>query len=228
MTKKDLTPREIYRERLARTRSATYLSIIGFLSLVLVISLLITGGLLKAPIDPAFKHKPYEPTYYQAPCIPKGETPAPPSAIKVNVLNATETRGLANTTADALKALGVKVGKVGNSSLTVDNAGKIRASVHAVRQAYSLATLIPGSSVELIPTNFGDPETLELLIGDGYEKVLTAEEYKNLANDRKLQVPEACAPIDPDFVAQENEQLKQKQSPEGTPGTPSPAATPAK
>ena len=220
-----MTPRQIYRARLEATRTKTYLFTFGAMAVTLLFGLLIASGLVRAPIDPEFSHAPTKPTYFTIPCVPS-DTPTPValSQVEVRVFNATDQSGLAGSVAKELKDLNVKVSKVGNTSAFMDDTAQIRTSVQALREAYSLAEVIPGAKVVLVPTTISHPERLDLLLGDGFTKVMPKLSYDRLDPGRSLLSGDDCTDVDPDFIAQERQQLS-LDSPVGTADSPTPEPT---
>ncbi|MYS20155.1 LytR family transcriptional regulator [Streptomyces sp. SID4948] len=93
-----------------------------------------------------------------------------PSAITLNVLNATSRGGLAKSTADQLAARGFKVAKFGNApdgyDQKVTQTALLVAGPAGEAAAREAGTQVAGSSVKIDPARKG--KTVDLLIGDGY------------------------------------------------------------
>lgn len=99
-----------------------------------------------------------------------------PSAITVNVYNATTRSGLAKDTADALRKRGFKVGKIGNAPAAYDKkvkgAGVLLGSKTATDGRIDvLAAQLTGAQTK---TDTRRGRDVDLIIGDGYRK-LTAQ-----------------------------------------------------
>ncbi|MBV7363356.1 LytR C-terminal domain-containing protein [Actinomycetaceae bacterium TAE3-ERU4] len=203
------TPREIYRERLEATRTTTYLVTFGILAVVLIIGLLIASGVVRAPFDPAYKHKPIKPTYYTTPCLPADQSKLlAPSLIETNVYNATAQAGLAASAGESLKILGAKVKKLGNSQAVFDYPAQIQTSIHSIPQAYSLAALVPGAKIVIVPTRPKQINTLTLILGETFERVITPDEYKEQAtNNPNLTSADKCLEVDPLFIQKEEKEF---------------------
>ncbi|MFE6777509.1 LytR C-terminal domain-containing protein [Streptomyces sp. NPDC057702] len=99
-----------------------------------------------------------------------------PTAITVNVYNATTRSGLAKDTADELRKRGFKVGKVGNAPAAYDKKVKgtgllLGPKVASDGRVDVLATQLTGAQARTDARKGGD---LDLIIGDGYRN-LTAK-----------------------------------------------------
>ncbi|WP_079132292.1 LytR C-terminal domain-containing protein [Streptomyces nanshensis] len=114
-----------------------------------------------------------------------------PGSIKVNVLNATDRSGLAQSTADALEKRGFKIGKVANApeefDKKVDNTGLVMGAPGKESDA----------RLKVLGTQFGDVDTrfddrkgddVDFVIGKKYDK-LAAEKDADAALAR-LSKPE--------------------------------------
>jgi LytR cell envelope-related transcriptional attenuator len=80
-------------------------------------------------------------------------TPAAPAQVTVNVLNATDKVGLAHQVAAALRAQGLRIGKVGNTKLRVAGVASISYDPRSRAAAVTLAEYVPGAT--LVPATTG-------------------------------------------------------------------------
>jgi hypothetical protein len=98
-----------------------------------------------------------------------------PTAITLNVLNATSRGGLAKTTADQLAARGFKVAKFGNAPTGYDQkvtqTALLVAGPAGEAAAREAGTQVAGSTVRIDPAR--KDKTVDLLIGDGYSALAT-------------------------------------------------------
>ncbi|NGO68099.1 LytR C-terminal domain-containing protein [Streptomyces boncukensis] len=112
-----------------------------------------------------------------------------PGAFKVNVLNATTRGGLAQSTADALKKRGFKIGKVGNAPRGLDK--KVKASGvlvgapggDATARLKVLGTQLAGADTKRDARRAND---VDLVLGDDFTKLTKkSAAAKALAHLRK-------------------------------------------
>lgn len=91
-----------------------------------------------------------------------------PSGMTVNVLNASERRGLAANTAAGLRDLGFNIGEVANSSQPIATSAEIRASAVDDPQVLLLQQYVPGATV----VADGRPDaSVDLVVGDKFTAV---------------------------------------------------------
>lgn len=97
-----------------------------------------------------------------------------PGDIVVNVLNSTDTAGLAGRTADALRTRGYAVDQVGNDGTDVTSAGVIRHGPEGLAAAEALQEALPeGITLE---ADERTDESVDLVLGDAWEELPTAED----------------------------------------------------
>ncbi|WNB85820.1 LytR C-terminal domain-containing protein [Cellulomonas sp. ATA003] len=80
---------------------------------------------------------------------PEGTLPVAYGEVQVRVLNATDRRGLAGQTADALTARGFAVAAVGNATSSVVGPARISFGAPGVGAAYTLAAHLEGARLTL-------------------------------------------------------------------------------
>lgn len=126
----------------------------------------------------------------KADCKPRpAATPSPialpkPSAITVNVYNATPRSGLAKKTADELKKRGFKIGKVGNAPAEYDKKVKGSGLLLGAAEADDPRLKVLGLQLEGTATKSDDRKgkDIDLIIGGGFKK-LTPEKDVDKAVD---------------------------------------------
>ncbi|RKN37546.1 LytR family transcriptional regulator [Streptomyces hoynatensis] len=134
-----------------------------------------------------------------------------PSAITVNVYNATQRQGLAQDTADALAERGFTIGEVANAPASLD--GKVSAPALLLGGAAAersgaltvLGTQLEGADTGAPqPGGHGDePDTVDFVIGDGFTRLSPAgESARRLA---ELSGQEASPSGDPSGSASASE-----------------------
>jgi LCP family protein required for cell wall assembly len=108
----------------------------------------------------------------QAPASPAAQPlSVAPAAVRVDVLNATATSGLAGTVGDLLRQQGFTVGEVGNERGTV-NQTVVRHGPGVVEQARTVAAAVPGAVLQ--PSD-AIGETVQLVLGPGYSGVVPVQ-----------------------------------------------------
>jgi len=110
----------------------------------------------------------------EAPAAPEPATTGltvAPEQITLDVLNGTSTNGLAGTVADQLRAQGYTVANVGNEEGGVPQT-VVRHAPGLLEAARTVAAAVPGSVLE---ASDAIGETVQLVIGPGYENVVPVE-----------------------------------------------------
>jgi hypothetical protein len=122
----------------------------------------------------------------QAPCVRStapftAAVPRSAEAVRLNVYNATSRIGLANEVADELRALGFRVGKVGNDpqNQTVATVAQIRYGPRGAGAAQFLRAQIPGADAKVDTRSTAE---IDVVLGMAYERLATGTE---LAAERK-------------------------------------------
>ncbi|MFL6076695.1 MAG: LytR C-terminal domain-containing protein [Mycobacteriales bacterium] len=98
-----------------------------------------------------------------------------PGALKVNVFNATDRKGLARTVANDLKIRGVTLGQVTNDPLhkAVTAPAEVRYGAAGAAQAAYLALWVPGA---ILVQDQRPDTTLDLVLGAGYATLATPDQ----------------------------------------------------
>lgn len=199
-----MSPATQQRARDPRTRQRRSLHerqtlIIGGLVTVLVIIALVNAGiwagLLPSPINREFSSEPEPSTPGEViPCPPEGGTPVEFSEVTANVYNGTDRAGLAGATAETLAAAGVHINTEANWSLgAYDGAVMVMTGTSGVPAAYTLAELFPNAVVGL---DERIDESVDVVLGDQFETMLTADEIAALDRNQPFAAPEGCQPIE--------------------------------
>lgn len=198
---------EAVRARAARRRHMQQRQTVVFG--VLVTALLVVGlvggavwsGVLPSPIDVPINSGPpaATPAPVVPPCPPEGATPVPYSEISVNVLNGTETQGLAASTAASLRSNGIQTGREQNGQ-PYGGVARLTAGPLGIASAYTLAPLFSASQIEL---DAREDATVDILLGNGFEDLVPVE---TAALDPKepIPAPAECRPVEtPDDEAKD-------------------------
>lgn len=114
-----------------------------------------------------------------------------PAQVAVDVLNGTGITGLAGTVADALRADGFSVGAVGNEQGSVSQS-VVRYGPEQADAARTVAAAVPGAVLQA-SDSIGD--TVQLVIGPGYETVVPVEMAAPPAEPTADAAPDQPAPV---------------------------------
>ncbi len=128
----------------------------------------------------------------EAPAAPEPATTGltvAPEQITLDVLNGTSTNGLAGTVADQLRAQGYTVANVGNEEGGVPQT-VVRHAPGLLEAARTVAAAVPGSVLE---ASDAIGETVQLVIGPGYENVVPVELGAPAAPETAAAEPSAAA-----------------------------------
>lgn len=170
--------------------------IFGTLIAALLVIGLVAGamwsGVLPSPITVPINSGGVEsPDPVTPPCPPADATWVPYNEISVNVLNGTDTRGLAASTAARLLEIGVQISSEQNGA-PYGGVVKITTGPLGVSAAYTMAALFPSSQIVL---DSREDETLDLLVGDGYEE-LVPEDERQVEAEAAIPAPADCRPVE--------------------------------
>lgn len=190
---------EAVRARVARRRHMQQRQtvIFGTLVTVLLVAGLLGGavwsGVLPSPIDIEINSGAPEatPAPVAPPCPPEGALPVPYSEISVNVLNGTETQGLAAGTAATLRSYGIQTGREQNGQ-RYEGVARLTAGPLGVASAYTLAALF--SSAEIV-LDAREDATVDVLLGMAFEDVLPLEQVE-LDPEAPIPPPADCRPVE--------------------------------
>lgn len=190
---------EAVRARVARRRHMQQRQtvIFGTLVTVLLVAGLLGGavwsGVLPSPIDIEINSGAPEatPAPVAPPCPPEGALPVPYSEISANVLNGTETQGLAAGTAATLRSYGIQTGREQNGQ-RYEGVARLTAGPLGVASAYTLAALF--SSAEIV-LDAREDATVDVLLGMAFEDVLPLEQVE-LDPEAPIPPPADCRPVE--------------------------------
>lgn len=116
-----------------------------------------------------------------------------PELITLDVLNGTGTTGLAGTVAEQLRAQGYTVATVGNEEGGVPQT-VVRHAPGLIDAARTVAAAVPGSVMQ---ASDAIGETVQLVIGPGYENVVPVQLGAPAAPETAAAEPSATEPIAP-------------------------------
>jgi hypothetical protein len=114
----------------------------------------------------------------------------PPAQVTVDVLNATGTKGLAATAAEALKAEGFVVGEVGNDPSSVTTS-VVRFGPDVEAPARTAAAAVPGSVLQRSDALAGK---VQIVLGPGYSTIVPVEVQAPQPETPATSAPAPAAP----------------------------------
>ncbi|MDD7385201.1 MAG: LytR C-terminal domain-containing protein [Actinomycetaceae bacterium] len=182
--------RERYQRRIQQRQTIIFGSMAALLIIMLVAALLVWSGIVPAPITRNFSEGSTR-TNLNTPCIAAGTKPVEPAEITVNVYNSTSRAGLAESVSAELKGRKIIVGKTGNwSGQNLAEPARFIVGAQGVAAAYTLAQYVPDSVIEYSPDEAS--ATVTMVLGAGYESLMTADQMKAANPDGVLTPIEGC------------------------------------
>lgn len=126
-------------------------------------------------------------------CAPVTATIAAPADVRLNVLNATDRRGLAGQVGGELTARGYVVASIGNeeSDVEVAEPAQVRYGPSLVAAAQSVAVQIPGA---VLVDDGREGEVVDVALGEGYQALATEEEAAAAIAAAVPTAPAGCPP----------------------------------
>lgn len=193
-----IDPAEAQRRRAARRRRLQQRQTLIFgilITALLAVALLAAamwGNVIPSPFTRAFSApEPTQAAAARVPCPPPDALPAPFPEISANVLNATDQSGLAASTAGGLAQHGVQISQQSNYAGDIDGPATIISGPRGLQAAYTVALLIPGSTVTL---DGRDDEVIDVVLGGSFDQVLEPE-TAGLDPETPLTPPPGCTPV---------------------------------
>jgi hypothetical protein len=181
------------RRRLQQRQTVIFGGLITILLVAALIAGAIWAGLLPAPFTRDFSREESTEDQVVQPCLPDGATAVPLGSITANVYNGTDTAGLAATTGEVLGGAGVLINQQANWPHG-EYAGVVQIVTGplGVTAGYSLARLFPEAVVTL---DGRSDESVDVVLGSGYTKMLSADEIAALDPEGALTSPDGCTPV---------------------------------
>lgn len=185
----------LYTRRQAVARRQTV--IFGWMSAILlaliIAALPFASGLISLPYGQQFSGNSAA-TKNQPPCLPAGKS-VPLREVKVAVFNATSRTGFAGQTAEKLKTMGVQITAVGNNPAPYSGKANLRVGAKGVAEAYSVARLLPGASVQLVASK--DDAVVDIVLGETFPGALGDGDVNFAELEEVAPVTEECQEIQP-------------------------------
>lgn len=189
---------EAMRARAARRRHLQQRQTVVFGTLVaalLVVGLLggaMWSGVLPSPVNVPINSGGAEaPTAVVPPCPPADTKPVKYTEISANVLNGTETQGLAARTAKSLREFGIQTGHEQNGT-EYGGVVQLTTGPSGIASAYTLAALFTESQIVL---DARDDDTVDVLVGTAYEGLIAADDIE-LNFKKPIPAPEGCREVE--------------------------------
>ncbi|WP_161794214.1 LytR C-terminal domain-containing protein [Demequina sediminicola] len=189
-------PASVTRRRRRERQLVVFGVVIIVLTALTIASLAIYRGSADGPFSVAI-HTPAGviKTESNLVCPPPDTKPVAADQVVVRVNNATETSGLAGTTATALDSRGFRVVGSQNWSRTYDGTVRILFGENGVAEAYTLALQFTAAELTL---DQREDVTLDLILGEAYATSpgLRSESAPELDPELNLSASETCLPVD--------------------------------
>ncbi|MCL2850055.1 MAG: LytR C-terminal domain-containing protein [Micrococcales bacterium] len=167
--------------------------IFGIIFAILAVTLLVGAAVFTDTVRVGFLNRPFSSPEPEAPplvpCPPEGALPVELVAVTVSVYNTTTYGGLAQTTANALQALGFTIGETGNDDRLPQTV--IIFGPEGIAQAYTLLPYVPDAQLLYTATHPGTE--LKLMLGANATNV--ADDVVVDANTPIIPAP-GCVPVE--------------------------------
>lgn len=185
--------RAAYRRRKQQRETFVFTVLGSIMVLVALLGIVIGFGIVPFPFFNGFSEKTKIATVGSVPCpLAPGDYLAPKKS-ELKVLNGTDRNGLAGDVKKELEALGFVVTNTDNAPSGESTAPVLIVSGPAgVNAAYTVAEAFPESIIEL--DSRPDP-TVTITLGEGYEHVLSKEQFDRATKDRKPKPRPGCLPV---------------------------------
>ena len=165
---------------------------LSFSVLVLVV---LGAGLAGAGVNQGWWEWPFSssPDDTTTDCSEVEPTIAAPADVRVNVLNATEIRGLAAAVSTELRKRGYVVEAVGNdeSGIAVTESAQVRHGPDLAAEAASVAVQVPGA---VLVDDGRTGEVVDIVLGAGYRNVTNVSQAAAAIAAAAPTQPAGCAP----------------------------------
>ena len=175
-------------------QTVLFSSLTAALAVIMVIAMLIWTKVIPFPFEPSFA-RDEDPNKVVTPCIADGSKATEVSSITVNVYNATNRTGIADEVAKSFKTSGFSVAQTENwgGETAIKESARIVTGPRGINAAYTTAQYIPDSVVHYDPSI--NDETISVVLGVGYDKVLEAKDVKSKNPKGKLTAAKGCVQV---------------------------------
>lgn len=165
-----------------------------FLLLMILVAAAVFSGLLPAPFAREFNREDEAPEAV-TPCVPAGANAEELGSITTNVFNATDRSGLAASTGENLSRQGVLVNTEANwPQGESEGTARLVTGARGITAAYTLQRLFPAAEVTFEPGR--EDATVDVVLGTGFDSMLSDAEISELDPEETLSAPENCTPVD--------------------------------
>lgn len=187
------------RRHLQQRQTVIFGSLIAALLVAGLAGMAMWTGIVPSPINvPIYSGpQPTTPPPQVPPCPPEGAMPVAYGNITANILNGTDTQGLAGLTGATLRGYGIQTGREENGS-PYGGVAQLTTGPAGVPSAYTLAALFTDSQIIL---DAREDATVDILIGSRFESLIALEQVE-LDPEAPIPVPDNCDVIgaDPEEV----------------------------
>ena len=173
----DLSNRKNSFESKNRINASLISKFVAVMSVVFSIALVFASGLIPIPFGFGFSKPPVTLESGDVPCLPvENMKPVDLKEIKVNILNSTNTVGLAGNVAKELKKHNVNVALVGNTERAIETEVNIRTNSKNIVKAYTLARMFQGAKITYSPSL----NNIEVILGESFSGLLKESQIKRI------------------------------------------------
>ncbi len=180
------------RRRLQQRQTLIFGILITALLAVLLVSAAVWGRVIPSPFARPFSSpEPTDAASASVPCPPANALPAPFGEITANVYNATDQSGLAARTAGGLAQYGIVISQEANYGGSFEGVANIVSGARGLQAAYTVAQLIPGSTVTL---DGREDATIDVVLGGAFSEI-PEPESNPVDPEEPLAPPPGCTPV---------------------------------
>lgn len=192
-TPEAMRARAARRRHLQQRQTVVFGTLIAALLAVGLLAGAMWSGVLPSPVSVAINDGGAEapPATVAPPCPPADAKPLPYNEISANVLNGTDTQGLAARTAASLRGYGIQTGREQNGT-EYGGVAQLTAGPEGLASAYTLAALFAESQITL---DAREDASVDVLLGSAFEELIPEDEV-SLNAKKPIPVPENCRPVE--------------------------------
>lgn len=207
------SPRQIYRETMARRQMRIFSIIIVFLLAALALAALTLTGIIPTPFGNEFSKKIDYAEMGDTPCPTEDARPVSVAGAQLQVLNASSVSGLAGSVAGTLEEMGYGIALVDNASDPFMGNVQLDVGPASVDLAYTIARYFEAPvRIKLRELPIG---TVSITLGKGFQGLLPADDLTALATSTsRLQPLRECLPVDPKSVPETQQSGGQQSGPQ--------------
>lgn len=189
----EVSPRDQYRRARTRRKTIIFGSTMIALTVAFALGYLGLQGSFAFPIEGGFNKKISYAEIGDIPCPTEGARPVTQNDVRLQVFNTTSEPGLASKVGDFLHAQGYYIALTDNANLFRGGI-QIETGPRGVDAAYTVARFLGNDArIRLVAV---EDKTLNILIGERFVGLPSAEETEQISSDHSPLVPKSdCKPV---------------------------------